>query len=218
MSIDLIRGMNNVPLTLEGIEEGVAMAGRIRAKGGVNRIISSPLKRAKTTARIIEEHVPGARYAYSTPKLEPMHLGKYEGQSSQANAEDIKYYMEHPNVPVPGYGPISLVKGESSGEFFLRFIPYLLHMVREQNPDERVVLLAHYRNIKAAMACDDFDKCMVCPDKMCAWPDDIGTTNLFTVRLAGKKFAVKPVALESNDPLPWGTVFLGRHGKTALNG
>ena len=216
---DYIRGMNDVPLNLEGIQQAAHLGRRIRAKGGVNRVVTSPLSRAVLTGKIVVDHVPGSHFAYTNEALTPWHLGKFEGVESNQAHQELETYVRHPHRPVPGHGPASQVPGESFDTFLSRYYSALkMYLDTVKKDQERLALGVHYRNIKAALSCEDFDKMTVDPDKMTCWPDAVGTAHLFTVRRWGKGLSVQPVDLDNNVELPWDTLFLFRHGSTALNG
>lgn len=214
---DLIRGMNDVPLDARGIQQAQHLAQRIRAKGGVDRVISSSLKRARKSGEIIVGAVPGSRFSYATDLLTPWHLGQYEGQPSEKAHEEIKVYVKNPNRIVPGKGKDSGVPGESFKEFVTRYFGFLKFLDSKIDHEiERVLAMTHYRNIKAALSAEDLADKTVDPDMMTKWPDNIDTSSLYSVKIAGDKLVVKPIDIIKNDVLPMGLI-LGRHGKTALN-
>lgn len=218
MAEDRIRGMADVPLNEAGIRQGIKLAQRIRSKGGVTKVISSPLSRAKSTANLVVGHVPGSRLAYSTSGLEPWHLGQFEGQPSVQAYKELENYVRNPTKKVPGKGLISLVDGESFQDYLWRFLPFVQYALANKGDDERVLLMAHYRNLKTCIACDSLDSASVDPNEMVRWPDGLDTGALFHLKPWGDRLVVREIDLDSNDVLPWGGLLLGRHGSTDLNG
>lgn len=218
VKVDRIRGMIDAPLSLEGIQQGIDLAKRIKEKGGIDKIITSPLKRARRTAELIVERNPGSRIVYATPRLHPWHLGGLEGQSSELVSPTIKHYVQHPHVKVPGVGSISLVPGESFNDYLRRFLPFVEGILRTSSPHERILLLGHYRNVKTLSSWKGIGNYSVDADKMTEWPDNLGTGSLFLIEMNGDKNKVSIKKDDTKDPMRWGVVYFGRHGATELNG
>ncbi len=209
---DKIRGMTDLPLSAVGRDQAQHLAERIQAKGGMDSVISSPLRRARQTADTVRSKT-GAKDLGTNSALEPWHLGKYEGQESNKVASALKTYVDNPEKKVEGRGSVSGVPGESFGEFAGRGTKFIQDQHASLKPGERRLMVAHYRNLKLAQSLTEGGK--VDPKIMSSKGND-PTASLFKMEQKGARLHPTPVDLESSDKNEPG-LYLARHGATEWN-
>jgi len=126
------------PLTTLGVEQAHALAVKLAGKP-IQRIYTSPVKRAVQTAAILGEKV--GIQAEITIALQEWDVGVYEGTSDPVGwdlhhrvMDDwlVHHLYDH---KMPG--------GESFNEIRARFVPFIQNLIRDGNPDEEVVLVGH---------------------------------------------------------------------------
>ena len=105
----VLQGRVDQPLNEEGIAQAKEAGEYLRAKGVTfDRILSSPLKRAKDTAQIIAgENVP----LQTDERLLEMDYGPYEGADLKTPPPEIvKFFSDFAHVPAPdGMEPLNHV-------------------------------------------------------------------------------------------------------------
>ena len=140
-SKDRIRGWLNIPLDEEGVKEAVRL-GKFFDGKGVRKIYASDLGRTMETAEKIKEIAGINAEIIPTKALRPWHLGDMEGEVVAKILPQMKYYAEHPYIPVPG--------GETFNDFLHRLLPFVRDRMNQAEIDKKPVLLvSHYRDLKA---------------------------------------------------------------------
>lgn len=215
---DFIRGSSNIPLSPMGMEQVDKLGQQFKRKGGVDKIVSSDLLRAKQTADAISRHT-GAPVT-ATKGLRPWHLGEIEGQPTKQVINKMNSYMTRkPDVAVPGKGMYSGTPGESFNSFKRRTIGAFQKLLQEHaaNPDAKISATTHYRDVKLAQSWikKGAPPSMEIDTKhMMGKGDSPGSVHrLF---LANGKPHMEPVDMKNPGKLKGG-IYLTRHGVTALN-
>jgi len=139
-SVDRIRGWLDVPLNQDGIDEAYKAAEKLSNKN-ITKIYSSDLQRAYETAEIIGKklNLP----IHSEQDFRPWNLGEYQGKSTQDVLDDLSKLIENKDT-IPK-------DGESFNTFLHRYISRLQEALKEAE-SQNIVIVAHYRNFKAAEA------------------------------------------------------------------
>ena len=134
VSVDRMRGWTDVPLSKDGMAEAEKLGQKL-TQDPPNHIISSDLKRAHETARIISEHTNAPVTA--TMAFRPWNVGNLAGRSSKEGIPILaKYAAQAPHEPVPG--------GESFNNFRSRFFNGLHDTLSRYGGNPAIV--AHHRN------------------------------------------------------------------------
>lgn len=98
-------------------------------------IVTSEKQRAKITAGIINEgrKIP----VHSSPNLNALNVGDFSGlPRNTENTEALQYYIENPDIPIPG--------GESLNDFKARVQPCFAEIAEiAQNTGVPVLVVAH---------------------------------------------------------------------------
>ncbi len=209
-----ISGNSDIPLNDKGNSLAKRLGERLAAKGGLDVIHSSPLKRAVETVDAIVEAASkdSVQEANPTDALCPWHLGEIEGRESEDVKGLIAHYVEHPDEAPPGEGADG-EKAESFRSAVRRQLDFLSETYKdsEDMPEAKIGVVMHSRGMEVLQAWvdaeqpDDFEvdaKDMLNPDD----PDHADV-----LRWHGGK--VKDVDLESDDPLKPG-VYLILHSLT----
>ena len=131
-------GQTDEPLTESGKKEAVEISNTVK-KLGVNKIISSPLKRAYQTAEIICDKLKLSPFTKNNALI-AWDLGNFIGQPHAKCLAQVKHYIEHPNLKVPG------------GEAFSRFADRVITFLDSHKTDNGLLLVTHGRNILVAEA------------------------------------------------------------------
>ena len=132
---DKLQGSSDIPLNAQGREQAHEAAG-ILADGGWEVVVSSPLSRARETAKIIA-HDLGLELGPSYPSLVERDYGKLEGQSSS------KTVARWPHRDYPGAESLdSVVSRGLAG----------LARVADDFRDRDVVIVAHGTIIRYTLA------------------------------------------------------------------
>lgn len=93
------RGQADIPLDDQGRKDADDQRDFLADKN-IGQAWTSPLSRARETAKtVLKDH--GLR-ATSNEALLPLDAGKFTGEKKSDYADKIKYYHEHPDVPIPG--------------------------------------------------------------------------------------------------------------------
>jgi broad specificity phosphatase PhoE len=134
VSVDRIRGWKDIPLSKDGEDEAHTLAGKI-AKDPPDSIVSSDLKRAHDTAKIISDK-SGVPLVDVTQNFRPWNVGEYSGQvTSKAIPILGDYAANKPDEPVPG--------GESFNDFKDRFLGGVRSALSENQG--KLAIVTHHR-------------------------------------------------------------------------
>lgn len=136
VSVDRIRGWKDIPLSEDGREEAKRLGEKIaKGKDKPDGIVSSDLKRAQETAKIISD-ISGTPILDVTQHFRPWNVGDYSGQvTSKAIPVLAEYAKEKPDQPIPG--------GEAFNDFRNRFMDGL-HSTLAQYPG-KIAIVTHHR-------------------------------------------------------------------------
>lgn len=153
--VSRIRGTSDLPLNQNGVNQVNDRGRQIAAKGGMDLLVTSPLQRARNTAISISR-ASGGTPIHVDERAMPWHLGMYEGEP----VDNVKGFVakmanDHPDMPIPGRGPLSTRDGESFNSFKNRWIGGLLAPLMEahaQDPSSKIGIVTHLRDILAAKA------------------------------------------------------------------
>lgn len=138
-----MRGAADVPLNEKGQQQVEELAQHIQARGGLDRVYTSPFARTSATAAAI----------HPTPiaieKLGDMAYGKYEGHPSAEAIPAVNDYIKnHPNVVLPGTGAASGKPGESFDAYRTRVLGTVQDIMRATKPEEKIGIIMNRRTIK----------------------------------------------------------------------
>lgn len=115
---DRYRGQKNIPLNDKGRQDAKDQAAFMADKQ-IGQAWTSPLSRAKDT---VKEVLKGRGIkATVSQKLLPLDAGKYTGQKKSDNKDQMKYYHEHTDVPIPGGESIDEMNDRSRPPLFKAF-------------------------------------------------------------------------------------------------
>ena len=133
-----LQGHSDIELSDEGRAQAEALRGRLGAleRGGlrIDRVVSSPLKRAYQTARIA---LPGRDIRHDE-RLKELNFGAFEGHTLAHNRETPAWGVWYRD-PFKQRAP----EGESYEDLRLRVVDWL-----ENLPDEHVVAFTHSGTIQ----------------------------------------------------------------------
>ena len=211
-SVDVVRGSSDITLSPYGLQQALDVAKA--TKGDWTRIISSPLLRAEQTAQAVwdvnKEEIP---WKETLEALAPWWLGCWEGQPTLSILSKMNSLIkDHPDKTNPGRGPESVHDGCSFNEFKNRYLRYVLYLINDYDPRERILNVTHYRGVRLIQAwvkAGASDNMEVDVDIMTTKGDDL-PCDLFMLDPKARMF--KKVK-RGNAP---GIYFL-RHGSTAYN-
>ena len=125
-------------LTERGRRQVAELAGNLRG-AGASRIFTSPLLRAVQTAEILSETL-GLRYEV-TDALREFDCGVAEGRSDAAAWELHRQVME--DWVRRGEYSARIPQGESFVEVKNRFVPFVEHLLEEQDGPDAAILVGH---------------------------------------------------------------------------
>ena len=128
---DKICGITDVELTDKGREQAKELAEKCAAKGDIDIIICSPLKRARDTAQAVADKIH--KEIIIDEGLTEWNYGSYEGLHRSAES--------FPNAKIQ-FG----CKMKGGGESLLQLshrVYSVIDKVREQYPDKNVLLVCH---------------------------------------------------------------------------
>jgi broad specificity phosphatase PhoE len=216
--VDLIRGMADLSLSPKGMLEAIETAKAISNRGGLMGVSSSTRLRALQTAIELLHANPQASLIEVTPCLEPWHLGGFEGQPSEEVHKALRKYVDDPQCPVPGVGPMSKCPGESLQAFSLRCLPYLVQQACMNPKGYGKVDCCHYRNIKLFKAwlaggCDE-KHWTVDGDELLK-EENAPPSSLWCIEFKNNKLVLRNEDIDLDEPLD--DYYLLRHGPTAFN-
>ena len=208
---ELFRGSWNIALAPEGVEDAIRVGKA--TKGAWDTIYHSDLGRTTRTAKCVRQFSPDSELI-PTSKLRPMHLGVIEGK--EVNTERIramnKILRDTPDKALPGISSKSDEPGESLNSFKKRVLTFLNKVEKELDPNGRVLLVTHYRDIqlvKSYLAVDE-PKDLSIDVEMLLSHGSQQPGDLFW-------FDLKNRTLDAVEGAKKKGLYLMRHGKTAAN-
>jgi broad specificity phosphatase PhoE len=143
----LLHGVTDVPLNAIGLQQAELIADRLADLGHLDRIVSSPLDRALTTARAIQRRSGLPLRIYEG--LKEMNFGSAEG--IPFTEVGIIYPMQSELFLDPGAPHARYPGGESRGEFFNR-VNRVVDDIANQHIGEHIVVVAHGGFISATLS------------------------------------------------------------------
>jgi probable phosphoglycerate mutase len=137
-------GRGDIPLTETGRRQAAAAAARLAARGGIDVIVTSPLRRTRRTAEAVAE-ATGAALVVDDDLVET-DFGKWEGLSfAEAGAQDpdeMRAWMADPDAAPPG--------GESFATAGRRVLGALDRLLAAY-PERTVLVVSHVTPIKTLL-------------------------------------------------------------------
>ena len=137
-------GRGDVPLTDTGQRQAAAAAARLAARGGIDVIVSSPLRRARRTAEAVAQ-ATGAPLIVDDDLVEA-DFGKWEGlsfaEASAQSPDEMTAWLASADAPPPG--------GESFAAAALRVLGALDRLLAA-HPDRTLVLVSHVTPVKTLL-------------------------------------------------------------------
>ena len=134
-------GAGDIPLTPVGVEQAGAAAARLAARGGIDLVVTSPLRRARQTAAEVAA-ATGAP-VQAEDGLRETDFGKWEGLSFAEAARqwpaELTAWLADPAVAPPG--------GESIASTALR-VGAALDALAAAHPGRTIVIVSHVNPIK----------------------------------------------------------------------
>ncbi len=140
--MERIRGTSPIPLTDVGKKQIEEVGELLNKLGGLTQLYRSGLKRCIQTADILSDEMPGMEVIDLGSRLDPWHLGKFEGMPVDDVREKIQYYLYHPDEVVPGDG--FAAPGESFNQFKERVLSILV-ILRNRAKSRKIGVVANYR-------------------------------------------------------------------------
>lgn len=109
------RGQSDVPLNDEGKQDAKDQAAFMADKT-IGQAWTSPLSRSRDTAK----QVLNGRGIKAVPvkALLPLDAGKYTGEKKEDSKQQMKYYHEHTDIPIPGGESIDNITNRSRRPLF----------------------------------------------------------------------------------------------------
>ena len=93
------RGQKDVALNEKGKQDAKEQAEFLKDKP-IGQAWTSPLSRSRDTAKeVLKDH---GMKATPLSSLLPLDAGKFTGEKKEDNQEQMKYYHDHTDVPIPG--------------------------------------------------------------------------------------------------------------------
>ena len=212
-----ISGNSNISLNSNGKKLAEKVGQRIAARGGLDVLHCSPLKRAQETRDAIAESNPDTYCAKPNDALRPWRLGDAEGKMPRDVKNLITHYIENPDETPPGKGADGK-PAEPFNEAIKRQLDFLndAHDDCLNHPTMKIGAVMHSRGMELLQAYVDAD----CPDdyedldlKDLIHPDDPEHTSM----LRWGKEKLKEIDLEDDDELEPG-FYLILHGLTDDDG
>jgi broad specificity phosphatase PhoE len=112
------RGQKDIPLNEEGRQDAKDQAAFMADKP-IGQAWTSPLSRSRDTAKEVLKG-RGIKAAPSQALL-PLDSGKYTGEKKDDHQDQMKYYHEHTDVPIPGGESIDHMNDRSRRPLFRAF-------------------------------------------------------------------------------------------------
>lgn len=126
-----VGGWSPAPLNHEGIQQA-HQAGQLLAGLHPDSFHTSDIPRAHQTAQIVGKYIGHA--PVSTSALRTWNSGSLAGKKYADAQDQVKYYLDHPNIPVPG--------GESIDAYLERFLGFIKPLVQD---DKQHLIVGHSR-------------------------------------------------------------------------
>jgi broad specificity phosphatase PhoE len=212
-----ISGSSDIPLSKPGEKLAAQLGKRLHARGGLDVLGSSTLVRAKQTAQLLADQMPGVHMSEPSAALVPWKLGEYEGRQPDDVKGFIHAYIAHPDERPAGKGADG-DKAETFSEAAKRQLKYFKkrHDDWSADPTMKMGDVVHSRGLELLQAYVDADA----PDKIddflagvdhddLVHPDDPDHNAL----LVWKKNKIKELDPSGDDPLEGG-YYLILHGLT----
>lgn len=137
-------GRGDIPLTETGRRQAEAAAARLGARGGIDVIVSSPLRRARRTAEAVAE-ATGAALVVDDDLVEA-DFGEWEGlsfaEASAKSPDEVAAWLGNADAAPPG--------GESFAAAARRVLRALDRLLGAY-PDRTLVLVSHVTPIKTLL-------------------------------------------------------------------
>ncbi len=130
------QGHTDMPLNSRGMEQAYYL-GRMLRNSGIDRIYSSDLSRAKSTAEIVGREI-GVSEVSSDRRLRERYLGSFEGLTSAEIRKELGVEDKNLSIVDIGMNP-SIEKWED----FMSRILTALESIRSANEKERCLVVAH---------------------------------------------------------------------------
>jgi broad specificity phosphatase PhoE len=143
----LLHGVTDVPLNPIGLRQAELIGDRLARNGRLDRIVSSPLSRALTTARAIQRHSGLPLRVYEG--LKEMNFGSAEG--IPFSEVGTRYPRDSEQFLDPSAAHARYPGGESRGEFFAR-VTRTVDDIANQHIGQHIVVVAHGGFISATLA------------------------------------------------------------------
>ena len=136
------RGWIDIPLNADGVLEASKTAAKL-AYENIEKIHTSDLNRAQQTANILRLAHPKDMPVEPDHGLRPWNLGDLSGRPIKEIEQDLNFYFQNKNIPVPN--------GESYQDFYNRWSGRLLGLMHEMNstPGADRAIVTHSRNFSA---------------------------------------------------------------------
>lgn len=196
-----ISGSSDISLNSKGKALADKLGQRLRDKGGLDILYSSPLPRATETAdAIANASNKELKRADPVAALQPWHLGDIEGQEPAEVKDLLKHYIEHPDEVPPGKGADG-EKAESFNAAKKRQLDFLSGVYKDfdNDPTMKLGVVMHSRGMQLLQSWVDAG----CPEDYdldfedLLQPDDPDHADA----LRWYKEKIKEVDLDSDDPL-----------------
>lgn len=129
-----VNGQIDEPLSSEGIEQAKSAISQIPES--IKYIYSSPLKRAKHTAEIVNSKLK--RPIYSTNSFAEIHMGSLAGKSWEEMEDGLNLKTKHRSVQFD-YRPMG---GELASEVKKRVLKFLKE-IKTKHKDNEVLIVTH---------------------------------------------------------------------------
>ena len=137
-------GRGDIPLTDEGRRQAAAAAARLRERGGLDVIVTSPLRRARRTAEAVAE-ASGAPLVVDDDLVEA-DFGAWEGlsfaEASAKSPEEMTAWLGSADAAPPG--------GESFADVARRVLRALDRLL-DAYPERTLVVVSHVTPIKTLL-------------------------------------------------------------------
>lgn len=175
----LMQGRSDHPLNDTGMDQAREAAERFAGMGAaIDKVYSSPLIRARQTAKII---APDAELTIDDRLIE-MDYGPYEGMDLRAPApEVIRFFKDFVNVPAPaGMEPLPDI---------VTRLGHFLEEIREEAAHRNILISTHAIAMKGALE-------YLTPDSHGRyWATNIGNCDIYVSEVRDGKFTV-PVRID----------------------
>jgi HK97 family phage portal protein len=107
---DVYRGWGNYELDVDGVQDAEKAAAFLKDKG-ITHIVTSTLPRHKQTAGIVSRVLGSIPVEYNDD-FRTLNVGLYTGKKRADFADELEWYLDHPDEKIPG--------GESPSDFVER--------------------------------------------------------------------------------------------------